>query len=393
MFNEKMIELGSSRSVIRELSAFGENLAKQIGKENVFDFTIGNPSVPTPKRVNDTIAELLKNPDTHGYTSAQGLEWVRKSIAEANRKQGLPISYDKIYMTCGASAALAIALKAAVTPQQNEVVILAPYFPEYAVFVQNSGGLSVVVPTNEDFQIDFEKLNKAFSPKTAAVIVNTPNNPSGIVYTKKTLKTLAEVLRDAENKFGTEIVLVSDEPYREIVFDGMRFESPVAYYENSALCYSYSKSFSLPGERIGFIAVSDKMKNGEAFYTAVLGAGRSLGYICAPSLFQQAVALCADEPTDISSYDENRKILVTELKKIGFRVVNPQGAFYLLMQAPNGDTEKFMDESKKLGILTVPTDSFGLRGFVRIATCVSKQMIERSLPQWKKLAISCGVEK
>ncbi len=387
MYNKKMIDLGETRSVIRDLSEYGSVLAEKIGKENVFDFTIGNPSVPTPKAVNQNIADLaLTDTTVHSYTPAQGLRSVREKIATQSRNNGINISAEHIYLTSGASAALAISIRAVVCEEQDEVVLLAPYFPEYSVFVGNANGKAVIVPADEkNFQIDFDALEKALNKRTAAVIVNSPNNPSGVVYSQSTLQKLADTLSNAEKRFNTTILLISDEPYREIVFDAP-FKSPLLYYKHSALCYSYSKSFSLPGERIGYLALSDTLTNVDEFYSAVCGAGRSLGYICAPSIFQKVVENCLCEGSNISPYRKNRDILVAALTELGFNVVNPQGAFYVLVKAPNGDGNDFVNVSKTLGILFVPTDSFGLNGYVRVATCVSTEMLERSLPMWKKLA-------
>lgn len=384
MYNKQMVALGEKRSAIRELAEYGKTLAEKIGQENVFDFTIGNPSVPTPNAVNKAIASLVLNDEkVHGYTSAQGILSARQKIARQNTKNGVTIDADHVYLTCGASAALAICMRAVVTEEQNEIILLAPYFPEYTVFAENAQGKTIVVPADEkNFQIDFDALQASLTPKTAAVVVNSPNNPSGVVYSAETLKKLADVLTSAEKRFGTVIVLISDEPYREIVFDAP-FESPLQYYADSALCYSFSKSFSLAGERIGYVALPNGLKNVDEFFSAVLGAGRSLGYVCAPALFQKTVELCLSESANVSPYKANRDLLVASLRKMGFCVVNPQGAFYVLVKSP---AEDFADKAKKLGILFVPTDSFGLPGYVRVATCVSEDMIKRSFSAWEKLA-------
>ena len=388
MYNSQMICLGQNRSEIRELFEYGNALKKAVGEENVFDFTLGNPSVPTPKEINETIISLVQNETSvHGYTSAQGLPEVREKIAQFNRKNyGLPLSANRIYLTSGAAAALAIALKATISEEQNEVIVLAPYFPEYAVFIANAGGIMRVVPMDEkDFQIDFDALKGILNEKTAAVIVNSPNNPSGIVYLPQTLSMLAQTLKAAEDTFGHPIVLISDEPYREIVFT-QKAESPLSYYDNSVLCYSYSKAFSIPGERIGYIGVSDKLKDADSYYAAVMGAGRSLGYVCASSLFQRVIAECIAVPSDIAVYKTNRDLLIKKLSAIGFWISNPQGAFYLLLKAPDGNAKAFCEKAKKLGLLVVPTDSFGAPGYVRIATCVSASVIERAMPAFTLLA-------
>lgn len=391
MYNDKMTKLGESKSVIRELFEYGNALAKKIGRENVFDYTLGNPSIPTPRAVDEAIKNRVSNTcDIHSYTSAQGLLEVREKVADFNRKTyGLPLSADHVYMTCGAAASLSIALRALICNEQDEIIILAPYFPEYRVFIENAGGKAVVVQACEkDFQIDFSVLKNAMSERTAGIIVNSPNNPSGIVYSKETLKQLSYVLKDAEVEFSHTIVLISDEPYREIVFD-MAYQSPLAYYDDSALCYSYSKAFSLPGERIGYIALNDKLAYVDKFYNAIMGAGRSLGYVCAPSLFQQVVADCIDEPVNATAYKEHRDLLISKLSTLGFDIVKPQGAFYMLIKAPNGDANAFAEMAKKHYILLVPTDTFGLEGYVRLATCVSTDMIMRSLPAFESLAKEC----
>lgn len=381
-----MIQLGKKRSNIRELFEYGRNLASKIGPENVYDFTLGNPSVPTPDKVNEAAIGLMKNPDTHMYTSAEGALSVRKDLARFNReKYGMPISENLMYMTCGAAAGLAISLTAAISDKQNEVVVLAPFFPEYRVFTEAAGGKTVVVPLDEaDFQVDFEAFAASLTEKTAAVIVNSPNNPSGIVYSGQTLSHLAEILRAAERKYGTVITLISDEPYREIVY-GPAVESPLSYYDDSVLCYSFSKSFSLPGERIGFLAVNEKMTEAQEYFYAIAGAGRSLGYVCAPSLFQRVVAKCCAEPSDVSVYRKNRDVLTAFLRDLGLTVANPDGAFYLLVKSPDGNSQRFSDMAKERNLLIVPTDSFGAPGYVRIATCVSVDVVERSLPVFKKL--------
>ncbi len=388
MYNSQMVKLGKKRSEIRELFEYGNELKKTVGEENVFDFTLGNPSVPTPAQVNETIISLIQNdPSVHAYTSAQGLASVREKIASFSRETyGLPLSANHIYITSGAAAALAISLKATITEEQNEVIVFAPFFPEYAVFIANAGGTMRIVPMDEsNFQINFEALDSLLNEKTAAVIINSPNNPSGIVYTPQTLQRLSQTLTNAEKAFCHPIILISDEPYREIVFT-QKAESPLSYYSDCVLCYSYSKAFSIPGERIGYIGVSDHLQNADDYYAAVMGAGRSLGYVCASSLFQRVVAECINVPSDIEAYKINRDLFIENLSALGFWVANPEGAFYLLVKAPNGDAKNFCERAKKFGLLVVPTDSFGAPGYVRIATCVSTQLIRRALPAFSLLA-------
>lgn len=387
MFNEKMVKLGLNRSVIRDLFEYGNELKKTVGEDSVFDFTLGNPSVHTPENVDETLISLIKTaPRVHAYTSAAGAENVRKAIAACQKSRyGLPVSPELVYMTCGAAAGLAITLKAAITPERNEVIIVPPFFPEYTVFTENAGGKTVVLPLDEkSFQIDFAALEGALSEKTAAIILNSPNNPSGVVYTEETIKAVAAILKAAEEKYGAPIVLISDEPYREIRFVDF-VPSPMKYYDDCVLCYSFSKSFSLAGERIGFIAVSDRMKAAKELFAAVAGAGRSLGYVCAPSLFQYAVAACCGEPSDVSVYRRNRDVLCEFFSSRGLKVANPEGAFYLMVASPDGDGVRFSDHAKKFGLLIVPTDSFGAKGYVRIATCVSEDTVDRSLPIFDKM--------
>ena len=381
MFNEKMVKLGRNRSVIRDLFEYGNELKKTVGADRVFDFTLGNPSVPTPNKVDETLISLIKTePRIHAYTSAPGAENVRKAIADCQKSRyGLPVSPDLVYMTCGAAAGLAISLKAAITPERNEVIVVPPFFPEYSVFIDNAGGNEVVLPLDEKaFQIDLSALKAAIGEKTAAIILNSPNNPSGVVYTEETIKAVSGILAAAEQKYGNTIVLISDEPYREIRFVD-NVTSPMNYYNDCVLCYSFSKSFSLPGERIGFLAVSEKMNGASEFFAAVAGAGRSLGYVCAPSLMQNAVAACCGEPSDVTVYKRNRDTLCKFFSERGLKVANPKGAFYLLVASPDGNGVRFSEHAKKYGLLIVPTDSFGAKGYVRIATCVSEDLVDRSL--------------
>lgn len=395
--NEKMYELGSKRSVIREIFEYSKKRAQEIGAENVFDFSLGNPSVPAPNCVKEAILDLLEKEDPtllHGYTSAQGDLSVRKAIADdINKKFNVGLTPDLIYMTCGAAASLTISLKA-VLNKGEEVIAFAPYFTEYKVFVENANGVLVKCnPEDITFQIDLEHFNSLINKNTRAVILNSPNNPSGVVYTEETIKNVCKILEEKQKEYGKEIYLIVDEPYRELVYGNVKVPYLMNYYDNAIVCYSFSKSLSLPGERIGYIAVNPKMSKKTEVYLSVCGAGRSLGYVCAPSLFQQVVKKTIGATTDVKIYEENRNILLNSLTEYGYTCVNPDGAFYLFVKALEKDASAFAEKAKKYEILVVPCDDFGVEGYVRIAYCVDKQRIVNSLPAFKKLAKDYGVIK
>lgn len=388
--NQRMYALGSRRSVIREIFEFGKQRAQEVGKENVFDFSLGNPSVNPPRIVADTLAELVREEDQtalHGYTSAQGDLSVRRAIADYIRTaHGAEADPDFIYMTCGAAASLTITLSA-LCNEGDEVITFAPYFTEYKVFTETAGASLVALDSDPDtFQIDFDLLEKAVCKKTAAVLVNSPNNPSGVVYGEETVKRLAKLLEEKSAQFGRTIYLITDEPYRELVYGGVKVPYLTNYYPHTIVCYSYSKSLSLPGERIGYIFVNPAAKDAKALYLAVCGAGRALGYVCAPSLFQKLIARCQGVTSDVSVYERNRDTLAGALRSYGFRCVQPDGAFYLFVKSPEPDAYAFCERAKKYNLLLVPGDDFGCKGYVRIAYCVSHEMIERSLPAFEKLA-------
>lgn len=389
MLSEEMLKLGKKRSVIREIFEYGKIRAKEIGAENIFDFSLGNPNVPPPPCVKETIMELLETlPETilHGYTSAQGDFNVRKTISEyINKTHGVNLTADNIYMTAGAAASLSITLKA-LTVKGNEVIVFAPFFTEYRVFVEAAGAkLSVVLPDPNNLQIDADNLLKAVNKNTKAVIVNSPNNPSGVVYTEKTIKAVCSILAEKAAEYGHPIYLISDEPYRELVY-GVTVPYLMNYYDDTIVCYSYSKSLSLPGERIGYIAVSEKAENGKDVYAAICGAGRALGYVCAPSLFQRVAARCSGKTADIEVYKKNRDILYSALTGYGYACVKPDGAFYLFVKSPEPDAGAFCERAKKYELLLVPGDDFGCPSFVRIAYCVKTETIINSLPAFKSLA-------
>lgn len=388
MINEKMAGLGKKRSVIREIFEYAKIRRGQIGAENVFDFSIGNPSVPTPKNVTDTMERLINEKDPvalHGYTSAQGDLGVRQAIAKHIKSQfDFGADPNLIYMTCGAAASLTISLNAIVNTG-DEVIVLAPFFPEYRVFAEKAGAKLVEVLCREgDFQIDFAALEKAVNAKTKAIIVNSPNNPTGAVLSVDTIIKLSSLLNKKQAQYGTDIYVIADEPYRELVYDVSVPYIP-KYYNNTLVCYSYSKSLSLPGERIGYIFVSPNAQNSGETYAAVCGAGRSLGFVCAPSLLQYTVGECVDVLPDITVYRKNRDLLLDALSGYGYTVVPPDGAFYLFVKSPEEDAYAFCERAKKYELLLVPSDDFGCKGYVRICYCVETDQIERALPKFKAL--------
>ncbi len=389
MISEKMMSLGKKRSVIREIFEYGNKRRAEIGAENVFDYSLGNPSIPAPKEVNDVMVKLLTEKDPvalHGYTSAQGAPAVRQVIADdITARFNINADPNLIYMTCGAAASLTISLNAIINAG-DEVITLAPFFPEYRVFAEKAGASFKVVKCREnDFQIDFEALEKAITKNTKAVIVNSPNNPSGVVFGEATIKALAELLDKKQKELGNKIFIIADEPYRELVYGDAVVPYIPEYYDNTLVCYSFSKSLSLPGERIGYIFVSPKIENCEDVYAAVCGAGRALGFVCAPSLLQFTVAECLGKTADISVYDKNRNLLYNNLTEYGFKLAKPDGAFYLFMKSPEPDANAFCEKAKKYELLLVPSDDFGFEGYVRISYCVKTEMIEKSLPAFKQL--------
>ncbi len=389
MISNEMLQLGTKRSVIREIFEYGKMRAAEIGAENVYDFSLGNPNVPAPACVKEALLELLETNDSnvlHSYTSAQGDASVRKTIADSiNERFGTNITANHIYMTVGAAASLCICAKALTMPG-DEFITFAPFFPEYRVFVESVGAKLKVVPVNTDnFQIDFESFKALLSPNTKAIIMNSPNNPSGVVYSEETVKELCRILEEKSKEYNHPIYLISDEPYREIVYDNIKVPYLMNYYKNTLVCYSYSKSLSLPGERIGYIAVSDQMEDGGNMYAAICGAGRSLGYVCAPSLFQFVIQKCVNATSDINAYKENRDILYNGLTKLGYDCVRPDGAFYLFVKALEEDANAFCEKAKKHELLLVPGDDFGCPGYVRVSYCVKQSQIVNSLPAFEKL--------
>lgn len=390
LVSEEMYELGSKRSAIRELFEYGKKRAEVVGAENVYDFSLGNPTVPAPDCVNETIRKLteeLNSIQLHGYTSAQGDLECRQATADyLNRTYGTHFHADNFYMTMGAAASLSICFKALTTDRDDEFITIAPFFPEYRVFVESAGAKLVVIPPDtSNFQIDFDALEKSLTPHTKGIIINSPNNPSGAVYSAETIAHLAEILRKKSVEFGTEIFILSDEPYREIAYDGVEVPYVTEFYDNTLVCYSYSKSLSLPGERIGYVLVPDEAYESKKIYAAICGAGRALGYVCAPSLFQKVVTRCIGATGDISLYKKNRDILYKGLTDIGYECYKPDGAFYMFVKALEPDADAFCEKAKEEDLLIVSATGFGCPGYVRISYCVDEDMIRRSFAAFERL--------
>ncbi|MBR3326270.1 MAG: pyridoxal phosphate-dependent aminotransferase [Atopobiaceae bacterium] len=385
--NQQSYAYGASKSSIREIAAYGAARKAQIGAENVFDFSLGNPSVPAPDAVRDSIAHALTLPATalHGYTPANGLPAAREAVARSlNRRFDTGYTADDLYLTCGAAASISIVLNA-VCNKGEEVVVIAPYFPEYRVFIENAGATCVEVMANADtFQIDVPAVVAAITERTAAVMIDSPNNPVGSVYAQENLVELAHALKECSATYGHPIYLISDEPYREIAYD---VEVPwvPSLYDYTLVCYSYSKSLSLPGERIGWVLVPNTNPDRDQLVPAVAGAGRKLGFVCAPALFQRVLIDCVDVPANIEAYQRNRQALTQGLSKIGYEFIEPQGAFYLWMRALEPDANAFFERAKRLELLPVPSDSFGCPGWVRVGYCVSYETIVNSMPAWQEL--------
>lgn len=391
MVNQTMYERGAESSKIREIFAYACERKAKIGPENVFDFSLGNPSVPAPASVRDSIERSLAEADPavlHGYTPAPGLPSARAAVAASlNRRFGTTYGAQDVFMTVGAAASVSCCLHALVAPG-DEVIVVAPYFPEYAVWIENAGATCVeVLADQKTFQIDVDALRAAITERTAAVIIDSPNNPTGAVYTRGTLEALAAALKEASTGRDEPIFLISDEPYREVVY-GAEVPWVPSIYAPTVVCYSYSKSLSLPGERVGWVLVPDTCADHDRIMAAVAGAARCLGFVCAPALFQRVVIDCVDEPCDVESYARNREVLTRALSEYGYDYVEPDGAFYLWMRALEEDAEAFCARARAYELLPVPSDSFGVPGWVRIGYCVSHETIERSLPAWEALAQS-----
>ena len=389
MFNKTAYGLGSVSSYIREVFEYGRQQAKIVGEENVFDYSLGNPSIPAPEKVNETIINVLNTESSikvHGYTSGPGDDSIREAVAKnLTERFGKVIRPANLFFTCGAAPALMTALTA-LACEDSEVIAIAPFFPEYKPFIESSGNKFVMVPADTtSFQIDMAALESLVNEHTQAIIVNSPNNPSGVVFSQETLEKVGAILGAAAEKYGHPIYIIADEPYRELVYDGVEVPFIPNVYKDTIVCYSWSKSLSLPGERIGYVLVPDDATDSAELFAAVAGAARMLGHVCAPSLIQRVVAACCDIMPDLEAYDVNRNLLYNGLTEIGYECAKPQGAFYLFVKAPGGDAMAFAEKAKKKNLLIVPSDSFGVPGYFRLSYCVSKEMIERSLPAFKEV--------
>lgn len=384
-----MYTLGAKRSCIRELFEYGRMRREIVGSENVFDFSLGNPSIPAPAQVNAAIRELLDTESSlqlHGYTSAPGDLAARKAIADdLNSRFCAGIRPEDLFLGCGAAPELVSVIRA-LTLKSSEFLVVAPFFPEYRPFVESCGGRLVVIPPDiPNFQIDFEALDYALTPRTQALILNSPNNPAGTVYTEQTLRTLSALLTEKSRIFGHPIYIISDEPYRELVYDGKTVPFVPNFYPDTIVCYSYSKSLSLPGERIGYVCVPPQAYEHDALLAAIAGAARSIGHVCAPSLMQKVIEKCAAVRPDLRRYDENRHLLADALSSFGYEMASPDGAFYLFVKAPGGDSEAFSEKAKAKDLLIVPGTDFGCPEYFRLCYCVEPDMIRRSLPIFKEL--------
>ena len=391
MVNQEYYTLGTAPSVIRQLFAYGLGQAKVVGPENVYDYSLGNPSIPAPKKVNESIKKIVDETDSiklHGYSMAPGFEEARAAVAkDLAARFGLDVKASELFFTCGAAPALISIIKALIVDADTEIMAIAPFFPEYRPFVNANGGKLVVVPADtKAFQIHLDEVEKRITRHTQAIIVNSPNNPSGVVYTEETLKGLAALLERKSAEYGHPIYIIADEPYRELVYGGVKVPFIPCLYKNTIVCYSYSKSLSLPGERIGYVYVPGFADDSHDVYAAISGAARIMGHVCPPTLMQKVIEYCAEERPDLVAYDENRNLLYNSLTEMGYECAKPDGAFYLFVKAPNGDANAFSEKAKlDHNLLVVPADGFGCPGFFRLSYCVSNDMIRRSLPAFKAM--------
>lgn len=389
MLNQEAYNLGAKRSAIRELFEYGRRRAAIVGAENVYDYSLGNPSIPSPAGVDQTIRDILSDTDSllvHGYTSAVGDFETRKAIADdLNARYDAGVKPENLFIGCGAAPELVAVFKA-LAVEKAEILAIAPYFPEYKPFAESAGAtLKVVAPDVPDFQIRLSAVEEMLTENTAAIIVNSPNNPSGVVYTEETLRELAALLTAKSKEYGHPIYIVADEPYRELTYGGIQTPFIPNIYPDTVVCYSYSKSLSLPGERIGYVYVPENATDSTALYAAIAGAARACGHVCAPSLWQKVIARCASLRPDLEAYDRNRRALYDGLTACGYEMAKPDGAFYLFIKAPGGDAVAFSEKAKAKDLLIVPGDGFGCPGYFRICYCVSFDMIQRSLPVFAEL--------
>ena len=391
MVNQEYYNLGTAPSVIRQLFAYGLEQAAKVGADKVYDYSLGNPSIPAPKKVNESIKKIVDEMDSiklHGYSMAAGFDTARAAVAKdlANRF-GLDVKASELFFTCGAAPALISIIKALIVDADSEIMAVAPFFPEYRPFVNANGGKLVVVPADtEAFQIHLDEVEKRITKNTQGIIINSPNNPSGVVYTEETLKGLAALLERKSAEYGHPIYIIADEPYRELVYGGVKVPFIPCLYKNTIVCYSYSKSLSLPGERIGYVYVPGFADDADAVYAAIAGAARIMGHVCPPTLMQKVIEYCAEERPDLVAYDENRNLLYNSLREMGYECAKPDGAFYLFVKAPNGDANAFSEKAKlEHNLLVVPADGFGCPGYFRLSYCVANDMIQRSLPAFKAM--------
>ena len=391
MVNQEYYNLGTAPSVIRQLFAYGLEQAAKVGADKVYDYSLGNPSIPAPKKVNESIKKIVDEMDSiklHGYSMAAGFDTARAAVAkDLAARFGLDVKADELFFTCGAAPALISIIKALIVDADSEIMAVAPFFPEYRPFVNANGGKLVVVPADtKAFQIHLDEVERRITPHTQAIIVNSPNNPSGVVYTEETLRGLAALLERKSAEYGHPIYIIADEPYRELVYGGVKVPFIPCLYKNTIVCYSYSKSLSLPGERIGYVYVPSFAADSAAVYATVAGAARTMGHVCPPTLMQKVVGLCAEEQPDLQAYDENRNLLYSSLREMGYECAKPDGAFYLFVKAPGGDANAFSEKAKlEHNLLVVPADGFGCPGYFRLSYCVSNDMIRRSLPAFKAM--------
>lgn len=392
MIDQKTYVLGANRSCIRELFEYGKARAAIVGPENVFDYSLGNPSIPSPPQVNQAVVEILAqlpSLQVHGYTSASGDPEARQAIAEdLNRRYDAGVEPEDLFLGCGAAPEL-ISVIRALAVEGAEFIAVAPFFPEYRPFVEANGGKLVVIPADVPaFQIDLGAVEAAVSAHTQAIIINSPNNPAGTVYTRRTLEALAALLERKSAEVGHPIYIIADEPYRELAY-GVEVPFLPTIYADTVVCYSYSKSLSLPGERIGYVYVPKQAADHDALFAAVAGAARAAGHVCAPSLWQKVIARCAGLRPDLAAYDENRRLLMDALTEMGYEMARPDGAFYLFIKAPSGSSAAFSELAKKKDLLVVPGDDFGCPEYFRVCYCVSKEMIQRSLPAFRAVMEEC----